>query len=154
MTPLTKSVLRCCKPGILLALLLSLLLTGCGRWKDGWVHARISSSRFSKGNANVQIESLQGNHAIGMICSDQVWRKVYAKRSEITAAFTKPSNGHASLFMGGVGGAGTLCDQVPHARYLFSVDSHITVEVAIHLPVEDGDEFEIVVVKSPSEGDI
>ena len=146
-------------------LFIGIIAAGCGKSPEGrcednpLIRQRVVTHLTTNGWLAVELESLVGTHAVGIVVSDKMWdvlsKAIGNDPPRIQVEVAQNKTGDIQMFAVKLGLKGTSCDHIPGCRYFFSLVAHSSVPVRIKLPVEGDwlreEGVSIIVMKDPRE---
>lgn len=150
---------------IIFLLFFEIIAAGCSRSQRGTgednplIRQRCVAQLMADGRFAVELESLYGNHSVGIVVSDKMWevlsKAVSNDSTSIQVEVANNTNSDIQMSTVKLGEKGTFCDHVLGCRYLFQISAHSSVQVRIKLPIECDwlrkEQVNIIVMKDPRE---
>jgi len=90
---------------------------------DGWIAEAKTVDIGNDNPVEVRFSNVRNNFAVGIRCSPQVWNSLLSNAPSLSVALLETNKYPAQISDIDPGKIGTYCDEVPGARYLFSISA-------------------------------
>jgi hypothetical protein len=127
------------------------LASSCSRTPQSYVLQSFVSPEIVGGTISLPLKGLDGDHAVGLVCSDAIWTKLLAKESGLSIS---ASSAHGVIKK--LGHRGSFCDQIPNCHFVCTITGKGDVSFRLSFPHSVSEElrgrpFQIVVMKTPKQ---
>ncbi|MEQ1748995.1 MAG: hypothetical protein ABL974_06205 [Prosthecobacter sp.] len=136
---------------VIIAILMG--VSSCSRRAKSLVLQRFGQESLVNNNLVLELRSLQGNHSLGIQCSDQIWMRIIGAEKSIKITLTASPAFH---LVQKFGHKGSFCDKQPECHFLLAVSGKGDGKLVISLPSDIADQlsktnFAVMVMKEPSQ---